>query len=148
MPKLHAIAGGTGFLTILTFWTASLLSELFGGAETVAAVKTAILWGLLLLIPAMATLGATGQWLKTRRRGPLVSQKARRMPIIALNGLLILVPAAIFLAMKARVGAFDTWFYTVQAVEFLAGATNLWLMGLSLRDGMRLTGRLRRTATN
>ena len=29
--KLHAAAGAIGFLTILTFWTATVATELFGG---------------------------------------------------------------------------------------------------------------------
>jgi hypothetical protein len=31
----------------------------------------------------------------------------------------------------------------VQAIELLAGATNLMLMGLNVRDGLRTAGRLR-----
>jgi hypothetical protein len=31
----------------------------------------------------------------------------------------------------------------VQAVELIAGGTNLTLMGLSIRDGFRLSGRFR-----
>ena len=64
----------------------------------------------------------------------------KRMPFIAANGLLILVPAAIFLDQWASAGAFDTKFYLVQAVELLAGAVNLTLMGLNMRDGLRLSG--------
>ena len=66
------------------------------------------------------------------------------MPFIAGNGLLILIPAALFLASKARAGEFDTWFYVVQALELLAGATNITLLGLNMRDGLKLTGRLAR----
>ena len=40
-------------------------------------------------------------------------------------------------------GSFDTTFYVVQVVELIAGATNLTLMGLNVRDGLRMTGRLR-----
>ena len=74
----------------------------------------------------------------------MIGVKLRRMPIIAANGVLILVPAALFLAMKARGGAFDGAFYAVQAIELVAGAINLALLSLSLRDGLRLSGRLRR----
>lgn len=143
MPKrVHAVAGGLGLLTIALFWSSTVLSELFGSAATVAAVKTAILWGLLALIPSMAAVGGTGFRLARGRQGPRVRAKRRRMPAIALNGVLVLVPCAVFLAMKANAGAFDTAFYAVQAVELIAGAVNLVLMGLNLRDGLRLTGRL------
>ena len=46
------------------------------------------------------------------------------MPIIALNGLFILVPAAWYLAGKAAAGEFDSTFYMVQSVELIVGATN------------------------
>lgn len=66
------------------------------------------------------------------------------MPFIAANGLLILVPSALFLASKASAGTTDASFYAVQAVELTAGAVNLVLLGLNLRDGLKMTGRLRR----
>ena len=66
------------------------------------------------------------------------------MPIIAANGVLILIPSALFLAAKARTGEFDTSFDLVQALELGAGVTNIMLLGLNLRDGLRLTGRIGR----
>jgi hypothetical protein len=35
------------------------------------------------------------------------------MPLIAANGILVLIPSALFLASKARAGQFDTSFYAV-----------------------------------
>ena len=66
------------------------------------------------------------------------------MPLIAANGLVVLIPAALFLAFKARAAEFDTVFYAVQALELVAGAANITLLGLNLRDGLRMKGRLRR----
>ena len=63
------------------------------------------------------------------------------MPFIAANGLLILLPAAIFLDHWATAGTFDTKFYIVQGVELAAGAINLTLMGLNMRDGLRMTSK-------
>ena len=54
-----------------------------------------------------------------------------------------LLGAAVFLAMRAQAGRFDGVFYAVQALELAAGAANLALIGLNIRDGLRL-GRLRR----
>jgi hypothetical protein len=65
------------------------------------------------------------------------------MTFIALNGILILVPSAFFLAARAGAGDFDLAFYFVQGVEFLAGAVNLVLMGLNMRDGFSLTRKRR-----
>lgn len=70
--------------------------------------------------------------------------KQKRMPFIAANGILILIPSALFLSFKAQTGAFDTGFYAVQAIELIAGAVNIALLSLNMRDGMRLTGKLRR----
>ena len=69
--------------------------------------------------------------------------KKKRMPFIALNGLLILVPSAFFLASKSATGDFDAWFYGVQAIELVAGAINLSPMGLNIGDGLTMSGRLR-----
>jgi hypothetical protein len=65
------------------------------------------------------------------------------MPVIAGNGLLILVPAALVLDRWAAAGAFDARFYVVQALELVAGGTNLTLRELNMLDGLRLSGRLR-----
>lgn len=137
--KIHATAGVIGFLTILTFWSSTIISELFTAHETIAVVKTLVLQGMLILIPAMIIAGASGMNLGRKRRDPLTAAKKKRMPFIAANGLLILVPAAIYLQSKAASGSFDTMFYAVQAIELIAGATNLTLMGVNIRDGRAMT---------
>jgi hypothetical protein len=48
LKRLHPIAGMIAFLTILTFWLSTAISELFGSAETIATVKLAIPWGFLI----------------------------------------------------------------------------------------------------
>ncbi|MEP3429061.1 MAG: hypothetical protein ABJN98_10305 [Roseibium sp.] len=139
--RIHAIAGGLALFLIALFWAASLGSELFGTVACVVRVKTGILWGLGLLIPAMMAAGGSGAFLGRGWRSPVVSQKMRRMRIIAANGLLVLVPSAIYLAMKAQSGSFDSWFYGVQAIELAAGATNICLLALNMRDGLKLSRR-------
>ena len=54
------VAGLVALLTIATFWLSTALSELFGSTAAVTAVKTAIPWGFLLLIPALAAVGGSG----------------------------------------------------------------------------------------
>ncbi len=139
--KIHAIAGVVGFLTITVFWTSTLLTELVGSHEAIATLKSAILWGMLILIPAVAIAGGSGMSLGRGRTDQGVLVKKKRMPFIALNGLLVLLPCAVFLAMKANAGEFDTTFFAVQGIELLVGAINLTLMGLNMRDGLHLTGR-------
>jgi hypothetical protein len=140
---IHPLAGAVAILTIATFWLSTALSELFASEATVTAVKTAIPWGFLLLVPALMAAGGSGFAQAKGRRAGLIGTKLRRMPLIAANGLLVLIPSALFLASKARAAELDTAFYAVQALELVAGAANLALLGLSMRDGLNLT-RLRR----
>lgn len=141
---IHPVAGALALLTVLSFWLSTVVSEVFGGMEVVTLVKTTIPWGFLILIPAMVLAGVSGQRLARRRRGPLEDRKRKRMRFIAANGVLILVPSAIFLSVKARAGTFDAEFYVVQALELVMGAVNIRLLGLNMRDGLRLTGKLSR----
>jgi len=142
MKFIHPIAGTLALLMIATFWLSTALSELFGGHATVTLVKTAIPWGFLVLVPALAAAGITGMRLGAKMRGPVIAAKKKRVPIIAATGLLILMPAAFYLSAKAQAGAFDAAFYTVQALELLAGASNLTLLSLNMRDGLRVKRRI------
>lgn len=144
MRIIHPVAGVLALLTILSFWLSTTLSELFGSTETIVMVKSMVPWGFLILVPAMALAGMSGFRLGAKWRGPVVAAKRKRMPIIAANGILILIPAALYLASKAQAGAFDTAFYIVQGIELFAGAVNITLLALNMRDGLRMTGKLRR----
>lgn len=144
--KLHALAGGIALVTITLFWTATLWSEVLGGQPDIVRVKTAILSGMVLLVPAMTIAGGSGFALAGDRVGKLVERKKARMRIVALNGLLILLPSAFFLAERAQAGTFDTWFYTVQLAELGAGGLNIALLFLNMRDGFAMTRRRRAAA--
>ena len=97
-----------------------------------------------MLIPALMAAGASGFALSKGRRAGLVGAKVKRMPLIAANGILVLIPSALFLAHKAAAAEFDNTFYAVQALELAAGAANIALLGLNMRDGLKMKGRLRR----
>ena len=142
MHRIHPIAGLTAAMTALTFWLSTALSEVFGTADHVIWVKMVIPWGLLILIPALIVTGRSGFAIGKLHPDPLVAAKKRRMPIIAAIGLLVLVPSALFLAWKAGRGELDTIFYIVQVLELAAGAINLALLSLNIRDGMRVSGRV------
>lgn len=144
MPKrAHLIVGLLAPLCIATFFLSTILTELFGSHAAVAQLKSLIVTpGLWIMVPLMAAVGGSGMFLAKSRKGRLVDAKKRRMPFIAANGLLVLVPCAIVLNRWAVAGTFDTAFYVVQAIELVAGATNLALMGLNARDGLRMAGRL------
>lgn len=53
------------------------------------------------------------------------------MPFIAGNGILVLIPSALFVASKAKAAEFDAAFYAVQTIELVAGATNIIFLGLN-----------------
>ncbi|CAM4458239.1 MAG: hypothetical protein LEGION0403_FIIPPAGN_02788 [Legionella sp.] len=136
---IHPLAGMIAMLTISIFWLSTIIAELFGTHNTIALVKTMIPWGFFVLIPALITVGGSGISLAKGRRSGVIGKKLKRMPFIAANGILVLIPSALFLASKASSGEFDTSFYIVQAIELIAGATNLILLGLNIRDGLKLT---------
>ncbi len=139
--KIHPVAAIIATLCIATFFTSTILVELFGSHESIAMVKSLIVVpGLFILVPAIAAAGGTGFVLAKNRKGRLLESKKRRMPFIAANGLLILMPAAIFLDQWATSDSFNTSFYFVQALELAAGAVNLTLMGANIRDGFKMTG--------
>jgi len=141
---IHPAAGAIAILLIATFWLSTALTELFGSESAVIFVKTAIPSGFQLLIPALVAVGVSGFALSKGRRVGLIATKLRRMPLIAANGLLVLIPSALFLASKARAAEFDGVFYGMQALELAAGAANITLLGLNMRDGLRMKGWLRR----
>lgn len=146
IARLHAFSGFTAMLLIAVFQIATIVSELTGDHALIVQVKTAIPWGFVALIPALAATGGSGFSLAKGRTAGLVGKKQARMKLIAANGLLVLVPAALFLAWKASHGVFDAWFYGVRAVEIVFGLANLALLGMNARDGFKMTRRKRAAA--
>jgi len=142
--KVHIFASILATLCIACFFTSTIVVELFGSQQLIATVKSLIVTpGLFILVPAIAMTGGTGFALSKTRKGRLLDAKKKRMPFIAANGILVLIPAAICLNQWAALGMFDARFYAVQALELVAGATNLTLMGMNIRDGLKMTGKLR-----
>lgn len=144
---LHKVSGILAIVTISVFWLATAISEVLGGEAGIVVVKTAVPWGFVVLIPALITAGATGFKLGKGRSAGLIDAKRKRMPILAVNGLLVLIPSALFLAARARAGIFDTAFLMVQGIELVAGAINILLLALNILDGRRMTAGRRRGAS-
>ena len=135
------MAGAIAILCILSFWLSSIYVELFGSFADITFVKSSILKGMVVLIPAMMAVGGSGFALGGKWKSPVVLRKKKRMKVIAANGILVLVPPAVFLAFRAQAGQFDSWFYAVQIIELLAGATNLALLSANMRDGIQMAQR-------
>jgi len=141
MKQLHALAAALALMLVCSFLAATLVAELFLDAVAVTAVKKGIVIGVMVLIPAVIATGVSGFLLGRGRAGSMVAAKQRRMPLIALNGLLILLPAALFLKMKAVAGEFDALFYTAQAAEIAFGLAQLYLLLRNARTGRALAAR-------
>src|SRR5690606_27084034 len=125
---LHAVAGTVAMLCIAAFLSATVWVELTGGPEQITAVKRAIVYGLAVLIPSLAVTGLSGLRLAGRSRAAIVVAKKRRMGVNGLNGLLILLPAALTLDRFGAAGTFGTVSYLVQGAEVIAGPTILTLL--------------------
>lgn len=149
MTRLHILAASLALITICTFWLSTVITELLLPHAAVIGLKKALPWGFFVLIPAMAVAGITGSKLARGRTGGLIGTKLKRMQLVAANGLLVLVPSALFLAWRAGQDNLDTAFYAVQVLELVAGAANITLLGLNMRDGRKLTaGKRRARATH
>lgn len=139
---IHRVGAITATLCIGVFFTSTVVVELFGTVEAIATVKSLIVMpGLFLLIPAIAATGATGFAISKGSNKGLIGRKRKRMPFIGMNGLLILLPAAIVLDQWATAGSFDTRFYLLQGLELAAGSINLTLMFMNIRDGRKIKGK-------
>ena len=83
----------------------SLINKEFGQANVTPKAeeyraKAQECWGFLLLIPALAAAGGSGFVLSKGARVRLVRMKLKRMPFIATNGILVLIPFALFLQLQ------------------------------------------------
>lgn len=82
LKQVHFAAGLLSILTIATFFVATVLSEIFGTAATIASVKSLVVMpGLFILVPAIAVTGASGFQLSKSRQGRLITTKKKRMPL-------------------------------------------------------------------
>ena len=140
---IHFAAALTATLCIALFFSSTIIVELLGSYDSITTIKSLIVSpGLFILVPAIAITGASGFALAKSRSGRLIKSKMLRMPFIGLNGILVLLPSAIFLDIWAASGNFDTRFYLVQGIELIAGIINLVLMGMNMRDGLKLSGKI------
>jgi len=139
LSTVHKIFAFLAFFTILTFWSSTLFVELFASYEKVAFVKSLIVTpGLWILIPSLALTALTGNLIAKRSvHQELIATKKRRMPKIAVLGILVLIPSALYLDHLAAQNIFDTTFYTVQALELFAGATNIYLLAKNIYDSQK-----------
>ncbi len=135
----HILFAVVALLTILTFWLSTVIVEILGSHYAIYTVKRAILFGLLLLIPAIMATGISGNILARGKLLGLIKKKKKRMAIIAANGIIILIPSAIILYRLSAVQQFTAFFYSVQGLELIAGAINMILIIMNIIDGVKVS---------
>ncbi|RYE23707.1 MAG: hypothetical protein EOP45_06605 [Sphingobacteriaceae bacterium] len=140
---IHIIATVIAAITITSFFISSLAAEINGSEAAIRKVKEVILFFLPVLLVAMPALGVTGNILAGKSQNPIVLAKKRRMKIVFVNGL-ILITLACFLYYRSHYQTIDNIFLTAQLTEFALGLTNLTLIGLNVKSGFQLSGRLKR----
>ncbi|EGU46229.1 hypothetical protein VII00023_06817 [Vibrio ichthyoenteri ATCC 700023] len=125
---------------IASFFASTLISELLADKSTISQVKQVIAYAVWFLIPLMALTGITGSKLAPNVKSGqgILGKKKKRMPIVALNGLLILLPCALYLNLLASQAHFNQAFYIAQTIELIAGSINLTLMAASIRDAIKI----------
>lgn len=143
---LHRYAGAFALAILFVFQTSTLIGETLLSHAGLVVVKDAIVWGLAPLIACLATAGITGNAIARKPLAGLVQKKANRMKLAAANGLIILVPAALWLDRAVNLGDMGAGFYVVQALEIAAGLVNVTLLGLNMRDGLLMTRKKRAMA--
>jgi hypothetical protein len=140
---VHLTATAVATITIGSFLTFSVLAELLGELEFIRFVKLNIVRSLPVLLIAMPALGISGVKLAGKSKNPLVITKLKRMKIIGLNGILLIL-LALFLFYRIKNHGMDTLFLMAQVVELLLGGINLILIGLNLKAGLELSGKLKK----
>ncbi|MCG8307422.1 MAG: hypothetical protein MI975_08525 [Cytophagales bacterium] len=140
--KIHLISTVTAGLTIFSFFTATIISEVVNDTQLILTVKEKILYALPILLISMPSVGISGVKLTGRYKSPLHVTKLKRMKIIAFNGILLIL-LAIYLYVNSRDGVFGRLFWAAQTLELMLGAANLFLIARNIRAGFILKGRYR-----
>lgn len=137
---VHGFAATVAIMMVMLFWGSTVISEVFFDQQAVKMVKQAIVYyGLVIMVLAMMVTGASGFMLSKGSAHPVIATKKKRMPFIALNGLFIMLPLAIYLNHKAANNMFDGWFISMQILELVVGAIQFILLTKNFTEGIKLT---------
>ncbi|SNZ01176.1 hypothetical protein [Flagellimonas pacifica] len=139
---LHIAATIIGTITISTFFILSLRAELVADKMQIKAVKTGILYALPILVIAMPSLAISGKKLAGKSKHPIILKKLKRMKLVMINGI-ILISLVIFLYYRAIYKSIDNIFLYAQIAELIFGLSNLTLIGINIKSGLQLSGKLK-----
>ena len=141
--KIHKVSGIVALLVISSFFISSLYGEIIGNHNIIIAIKTYIVFTIPVMLILMPTCAITGKKMAGKSKSQIVKSKNKRVKFIALNGI-ILITLAIVLYKRAINGEIDSDFLTIQIVEFVFGLTNIIMLGLMIKDGRILTGKIKK----
>lgn len=141
--KAHFIATIAAGITIVTFFSLSLVAELRGDVQLIKNVKAFILYALPVMVVAMPMLKITGDKLAGKSTNPIILAKKKRMKLMIINGI-CLITLAVFLYYRSHFHTIDNVFFIAQLAEFVFGLGNLTLIFLNAKNGMQLSGKLKR----
>ncbi|MDX2468951.1 MAG: hypothetical protein QNL04_00075 [SAR324 cluster bacterium] len=140
MKRSHFFIGLTVLAILTSFWVAIIVSDFFLDNEALTMVRRGIVYALAVLIPSMIAVKITGVKLGKSRieTDPRIQAKKKRATLMAVNGALIMVPAAFFLNYKASAGEFDQWFQIVQAIELIVGSSQYFFVLKNFMVGVNM----------
>lgn len=139
----HFVATIIAGITIVTFFSLSLVAEIKGDIQFIKSVKTFILYALPVMVIAMPMLKVTGDKLAGKSTNPIILAKKKRMRLMIVNGV-VLITLAVFLYYRSHFHEIDPVFVIAQIAEFGFGLGNLTLIVLNARSGLQLSGKLKR----
>ena len=139
---LHAIAGVLGFIMISAIVLTTAITAAMGDPATMTSVGKGVFYSMFAMPVLLAAAGGTGVSMLGKRNEPLASKKQKRGPMAFMTSLLVLLPSSFFIQWRASDGLFDGIYYGVQGLEWVAGAFCFVMIGLNIRDGLALTGRI------
>jgi hypothetical protein len=134
----HKISTTFGVILVFLFLISTVISEVFGSLETITTVKRFIMYGVLVLIPIILVATVSGQSLAGTNNHLIILKKKKRMTWIGLNTIIVLIPSAIALYFLSSAENWGIWYVTIQVLEITSGITSVILMGLNIRDGIKL----------
>lgn len=141
--KIHKLSGILALIVIISFFISSLYGEIIGNSDIIIAIKTYIVFTIPVMLILMPTCAITGKKMAGKSKSQVVKSKNMRVKFIALNGI-ILIALAVILYKRAINGEIDSGFLTIQIIEFVFGITNIIMLGLMIRDGRILAGKIKK----
>jgi hypothetical protein len=139
---IHKASGVSALLLISTFFLSSVYAELNGELNVILTIKTFIVFTMPLMLVLMPTCAITGKKIAGKSKSPIVKSKNSRVKFIAFNGIVLII-LAIILYNKVVDGRIDQTFLILQFVEFAFGFANIIMLGLMIKDGRILTGKIK-----